>query len=62
MGIALLRSGQLDVVVAGGYDTLSEYVYAGFNSLRLVCAGAFVPVHAGSTGDETGRGIRDCCA
>ncbi len=32
----LLRSGELDLVVAGGYDPISEYAYAGFNSLRLV--------------------------
>jgi 3-oxoacyl-[acyl-carrier-protein] synthase II len=39
MAVALLQSGQLDLVVAGGYDTVSEYVYGGFNSLRLVAAG-----------------------
>ena len=38
LGVSLLRSGQLDLLVAGGYDTISEYVYAGFNSLRLVAA------------------------
>jgi 3-oxoacyl-[acyl-carrier-protein] synthase II len=32
----LLESGQLDLVVAGGYDTVSEYAYGGFNSLRLM--------------------------
>ncbi|HWE02248.1 MAG TPA: beta-ketoacyl-[acyl-carrier-protein] synthase family protein [Tepidisphaeraceae bacterium] len=36
LGISLLRDGQLDLVVAGGYDTISEYAYGGFNSLRLV--------------------------
>jgi 3-oxoacyl-[acyl-carrier-protein] synthase II len=43
LGLTLLRGGQLDVVVAGGYDTISEYVYAGFNSLRLVAAGPLRP-------------------
>ncbi|HZK82243.1 MAG TPA: beta-ketoacyl-[acyl-carrier-protein] synthase family protein, partial [Humisphaera sp.] len=43
MGIALLRAGQLDLVVAGGYDTISEYVYGGFNSLRLVSPGTLRP-------------------
>jgi 3-oxoacyl-[acyl-carrier-protein] synthase II len=43
LGTTLLRSGQLDLVVAGGYDTISEYVYAGFNSLRLVAPGALRP-------------------
>ncbi|MEO1236728.1 MAG: beta-ketoacyl-[acyl-carrier-protein] synthase family protein [Planctomycetota bacterium] len=36
LGATLLRTGQLDLVVAGGYDPISEYAYAGFNSLRLV--------------------------
>lgn len=36
LGVTLLRAGECDVVIAGGYDTVSEYVYAGFNSLRLV--------------------------
>jgi 3-oxoacyl-[acyl-carrier-protein] synthase II len=43
LGISLLKSGQLDLVIAGGYDTISEYVYAGFNSLRLVAPGALRP-------------------
>ena len=32
----LLLAGELDLVIAGGYDPISEYAYAGFNSLRLV--------------------------
>ena len=36
LGATLLRNGELDLVVAGGYDPISEYAYAGFNSLRLV--------------------------
>lgn len=32
----LLNTDQLDLVIAGGYDPISEYAYAGFNSLRLV--------------------------
>lgn len=43
LGVTLLRAGQLDLVVAGGYDTISEYVYGGFNSLRLVAPGALKP-------------------
>ena len=43
LGVSLLRSGQLDLVIAGGYDTISEYVYAGFNSLRLVAPGPLRP-------------------
>lgn len=36
LGATLLRNHQLDLVIAGGYDPISEYAYAGFNSLRLV--------------------------
>ena len=36
LAVTLLRSGELDLVLAGGYDPISEYAYAGFNSLRLV--------------------------
>ncbi|MDB5303682.1 MAG: hypothetical protein JWM97_1231, partial [Phycisphaerales bacterium] len=43
LAISLLRSGRLDCVIAGGYDTISEYVYAGFNSLRLVAPGPLLP-------------------
>jgi 3-oxoacyl-[acyl-carrier-protein] synthase II len=43
LAVTLLRSGQLDLVIAGGYDTISEYVYAGFNSLRLVAGGPLRP-------------------
>ncbi len=43
MAVSLLRAGELDLVIAGGYDTISEYVYAGFNSLRLVAAGHVRP-------------------
>jgi 3-oxoacyl-[acyl-carrier-protein] synthase II len=39
LAVTLLRSGQLDLVIAGGYDTVSEYVYGGFNSLRLIADG-----------------------
>ncbi|MEM9882068.1 MAG: beta-ketoacyl synthase N-terminal-like domain-containing protein [Planctomycetota bacterium] len=36
LAATLLRAGELDLVVAGGYDPISEYAYAGFNALRLV--------------------------
>ena len=39
LAVTMLQTGQLDLVIAGGYDTLSEYAYAGFNSLRLVAEG-----------------------
>ncbi len=36
MGAMMIQSGQYDCVIAGGYDTLSEYAFAGFGSLRLI--------------------------
>lgn len=43
LGVTLLETGQADMVVAGGYDAVSEYVWAGFNSLRLVAPKAVMP-------------------
>ena len=43
LAVSMLRGGHLDLVIAGGYDTISEYVYAGFNSLRLVAPGPLRP-------------------
>src|SRR5207248_3273401 len=43
LAVTLLQSNDLDLVIAGGYDTISEYAYAGFNSLRLVAPGALRP-------------------
>lgn len=36
LGCTLLQTHQADIVIAGGYDPISEYAYAGFNSMRLV--------------------------
>ena len=35
--------GDADLIVTGGYDTISEYVYGGFASLRLVADGPLRP-------------------
>jgi 3-oxoacyl-[acyl-carrier-protein] synthase II len=43
LGVTLLESGQADVVVAGGYDAISEYSWAGFNALRLIATGPLRP-------------------
>jgi 3-oxoacyl-[acyl-carrier-protein] synthase II len=43
LAMTLLRAGGLDLVIAGGYDTISEYVYGGFNGLRLVSPGPLRP-------------------
>jgi 3-oxoacyl-[acyl-carrier-protein] synthase II len=56
MAVSLLRTGALDLVLAGGYDTISEYVYAGFNSLRLVAAGPLRPFTKGRQGMKLAEG------
>lgn len=56
LGATLLRSGEADLVIAGGYDTVSEYVYAGFESLRLVAAGPPRPFGAGRDGMKVAEG------
>lgn len=56
IGLTLLRSGGVDMVIAGGYDTVSEYVYAGFDSLRLVAAGNPRPFGAARDGMKTSEG------
>lgn len=43
LGVTMLRSGRLDLVIAGGYDTISEYAYGGFSSLRLLAPGPLRP-------------------
>jgi 3-oxoacyl-[acyl-carrier-protein] synthase II len=56
LAVSLLRAGQLDVIVAGGYDTISEYVYGGFNSLRLVARGPLRPFTRGREGMKLAEG------
>ncbi len=56
LAITLLRSGHLDLVVAGGYDTVSEYAYGGFNSLRLIAAGPIRPFAKDRQGMKLGEG------
>jgi 3-oxoacyl-[acyl-carrier-protein] synthase II len=43
LAVSLLQSGEFDLILAGGYDPISEYAYAGFNSLRLVAEGPLRP-------------------
>jgi 3-oxoacyl-[acyl-carrier-protein] synthase II len=56
LGVTMLRTGQADLVVAGGYDAISEYAWAGFNSLRLVTDGPLRPFSRGRTGMKIGEG------
>lgn len=56
LAVTMLRSGQLDLVVAGGYDAISEYVWGGFNSLRLVAPGKPRPFVRGRQGMKLAEG------
>jgi 3-oxoacyl-[acyl-carrier-protein] synthase II len=56
LAVTLLRTGQLDLVVCGGYDTISEYAYGGFNSLRLVAEGPLRPFAKDRQGMKLGEG------
>ena len=55
LGVSLLRAGALDLVITGGYDTISEYAYAGFNSLRLITDGPPRPFSRDRRGMQLGE-------
>jgi 3-oxoacyl-[acyl-carrier-protein] synthase II len=56
LGITLLQSGTVDLVIAGGYDPITEYAYAGFNSLRLISPTLLRPFARDRTGMKVGEG------
>ena len=58
LGVALdaLRSGEVEVAVVGGADSLCRLTYAGFNSLRVVDERACRPFRAGRSGMTLGEG------
>lgn len=56
LAMTLLETGELDLVIAGGYDTISEYAYGGFNALRLVAEGPIRPFGEGREGMKLGEG------
>jgi 3-oxoacyl-[acyl-carrier-protein] synthase II len=56
LGVTLLQNGQADLVVAGGYDPISEYVWGGFNSLRLVAEGPLRPFAKNRQGMKLAEG------
>jgi 3-oxoacyl-[acyl-carrier-protein] synthase II len=55
LAVTLLERGDLDLVVAGGYDSVSEYAYGGFNSLRLVADGPLRPFAKDRQGMKLGE-------
>lgn len=56
LGVTLLQTGAADLVVAGGYDTISEYAWGGFNSLRVVAAGPLRPFSKAREGMKLAEG------
>ena len=58
LGAALdaLRSGEVDLAIAGGSDALCELTYAGFNALRAVSETPCRPFREGREGMSVGEG------
>ena len=56
LAMTLLEAGQLDMIVAGGYDTISEYAYGGFNSMRLMTDDRIRPFASNRSGLKLGEG------
>ncbi len=56
LAMTLLQSRKLDMLVAGGYDPVSEYAYGGFNSLRLLAEGPQTPFASNRTGLKLAEG------
>ncbi len=52
----LLQAGEVDAVIAGGYDPISEFVYGGFSALQLVAAGPLSPFAKDREGMKLGEG------
>ncbi len=55
-GADLIRSGQANVVLTGGYDALSELVFTGFDSLQALSPTECRPFDAGRDGLALGEG------
>jgi 3-oxoacyl-[acyl-carrier-protein] synthase II len=56
LAITLIDAGELDLVIAGGYDPVSEYAHAGFDSLRVVATGPVRPFCRGREGMKVSEG------
>jgi 3-oxoacyl-(acyl-carrier-protein) synthase len=54
--LAAVRSGEVEVAVAGGSDSLCQLTYAGFNALRSVDEAPCRPFRAGREGMSFGEG------
>jgi len=52
-----LRSGQMPLAIAGGYDVMSDFTYAGFSSLQLITQEKCRPFDKNRTGLTLGEGV-----
>jgi 3-oxoacyl-[acyl-carrier-protein] synthase II len=57
LGLRWLELGDVDLVVAGGYDAESEWVCAGFDALRATSSGRPRPFTAERDGMALGEGV-----
>jgi 3-oxoacyl-[acyl-carrier-protein] synthase II len=51
-----VRSGKATLAIAGGYDEMSDFTYAGFNVLQLVTSGKYRPFDKNRSGLILGEG------
>lgn len=56
LGSELVRSGEADAALCGGYDLLSEFVFSGFSCLRALSVSAVRPFDARRDGLALGEG------
>jgi len=56
LGVTLLQTHQADLVIAGGYDVISEYAWGGFQALRLISPTPLRPFCRGRQGMKVGEG------
>lgn len=56
IGADMIRRGECDAVLAGGFDVLSEFVFAGFDSLRALSPSAARPFDRRRDGLTLGEG------
>lgn len=56
MAMRAIRSGKCDIAVAGGVDTLSEFAFSGFNSLRALSKDTIRPFDRDRNGLVLGEG------
>ena len=56
-GCTLLEAGDVDFVIAGGYDPIAEFSYAGFAALQLISPNMLNPFSKDRAGMKIGEGV-----